>query len=188
MWWSVALVALLSAVELTTLLWSADFLRDRGTASPAQAAALVSSVTIFLLLGRLVGSRLSKRYAIDSLLRLGILVALIGFGVAWIQPHVITMSLGLFISGIGLSLNWPLGIARATIACRNRSTQATSLVSLFGCIAIAIVPFTLGSTADAVVVHLTFLIVPGNLLSATLVLVIQPQRVDRGASISGTGF
>lgn len=186
-WWSVVLVALFSAVEITTLLWSADLLRDRGTASPGQAAALVSSVTIGLLLGRVIGSRLSQRYAIDSLLRLGILVAMIGFGVAWIQSDVITISLGLFIAGVGLSLNWPLGIARATLASGNRSTQATSLVSLFGSIAIAIVPFTLGATADAVGVHIAFLIVPGTLLLAALVLAIQPQRVDRAASISGTG-
>lgn len=175
-WWSVVLVALFSAVEMTTMLWSADLLRVRGNSSPAQAAALVSAVTIGLLLGRIVGSRLSQRYAIDTLLRLGVAVALIGFGLAWSQPNVFAVTAGLFVVGLGISLNWPLGVARATAASGNRSTQATSLVSLFGSIALAIVPFTLGATADSVGIHLAFLILPGILVLAAVVLVTHPQR------------
>ena len=176
LWWSVVLVALFSAVEMTTMLWSADLLRVRGNSSPAQAAALVSAVTIGLLLGRVIGSRLSQRYAIDSLLRVGVVVALIGFGIAWSQPNVVAVTVGLFIVGLGISLNWPLGVARATAASGNRSTQATSLVSLFGSIALAIVPFTLGATADAVGIHLAFLILPGILVLAALVLLMHPQQ------------
>ena len=175
-WWSVVLVALFSAVEMTTMLWSADLLRVRANSSPAQAAALVSAVTIGLLVGRVVGSRLSQRYAIDSLLRVGVVVALIGFGVAWSQPNVVAVTVGLFVVGLGISLNWPLGLARATFASGNRSTQATSLVSLFGSIALAIVPFTLGATADAVGIHLAFLILPGILAVAAVVLVTHPQN------------
>ena len=176
LWWSVVLVALFSAVEMTTMLWSADLLRVRGDSSPAQAAALVSAVTIGMLLGRVVGSRLSQRYAIDSLLRVGVVVALIGYGLAWSQPNVFAVTAGLFVVGLGISLNWPLGVARATAASGNRSTQATSLVSLFGSIALAIVPFTLGATADAVGIHLAFLILPGILVLAAVVLLTHPQR------------
>ena len=176
LWWSVVLVALFSAVEMTTMLWSADLLRVRGDSSPAQAAALVSAVTIGMLLGRVVGSRLSQRYAIDSLLRVGVVVALIGYGLAWSQPNVVAVTAGLFVVGLGISLNWPLGVARATAASGNRSTQATSLVSLFGSIALAIVPFTLGATADAVGIHLAFLILPGILVLAAFVLLTHPQR------------
>lgn len=136
----------------------------------------MSAVTIGLLLGRVIGSRLSQRFAIDSLLRVGIVVALIGFAVAWSQPNVVALAAGLFVVGVGISLNWPLGVARATAASGNRSTQATSLVALFAGVALAIVPFALGVTADEIGVHLAFLILPAILLVAAVVLVMHPQQ------------
>ena len=178
LWWSVVLLALFISVEMTTVLWSADLLRVRGSSSPALAAALVSAVTVGTLLGRVIGSRLSQRYSIDYLLRVGIVVALIGLGLAWTYPNVITITAGLFVAGMGMSLNWPLGVARATAVSGNRSTQAISLVSLFGSIALAVVPFALGVTADAVGIHVAFVIVPAVLVIAAAILVTHPYKAQ----------
>lgn len=174
MWWSVFLVAMFSAVEMTTFIWAADLLRDRGDAAPALAAALVAAVAVGMLLGRVVGARLAQSRAIDGLLTASGLIALAGFVLAWVSEELWVIATGLFVVGVGLALNWPLGIARAVQASGGWSTEATSLASLAGGIALAIVPLTLGALAQVIGIHSAFLLLPALLALALGVLRLRP--------------
>jgi fucose permease len=178
MWWSVLLVSLFSAVELTTFLWSADLLRDRADASPALAAGLVSILAMGMVVGRVIGAKLAQSRPIDRLLSFSGVIALAGFALAWISTQTLLIAAGLFTVGLGLALNWPLGIARAVHASGGWATEATSLASVAGGIALAIVPLTLGALAQSVGIHLAFLLLPGLLIVALVILRAKPQASD----------
>jgi len=175
MWWSVLLVAVFSAIELTTFLWAADLLRERGGASPSLAASLVATIAIGLVIGRIVGTRLAQSHDIDVLLGISGIVALAGFTITWFSQQTPVMALGFIIIGAGLSLNRPLGFARAVRAANGPATQATSLVSVAGGIAFAIFSLTLGVLAEGFGVHAAFLVLPGLLIAALVVLRFKPE-------------
>jgi predicted MFS family arabinose efflux permease len=175
MWWSVLLVAVFSAIELTTFLWAADLLRERGGASPSLAASLVATIAIGLVIGRIVGTRLAQSRDIDVLLGTSGIVALAGFTITWFSQQTPVMALGFIIIGAGLSLNRPLGFARAVRAANGPATQATSLVSVAGGIAFAIFSLTLGVLAEGFSVHAAFLVLPGLLIAALVVLRFKPE-------------
>lgn len=175
MWFSVLLVAIFNSVELTTILWSVDLLTTRGGLSMTAAVAAVSAIPIGVLVGRVFGSRLAETRSVELLLRLGLATALVGFSLAWLGTGAIGITLGLFVVGIGISLNWPLGLSRVVMASGGRATQATSLASLAGGIALLTVPLSLGLMADQIGIHLAFLLLPFLLVIALLILVFGPR-------------
>jgi len=102
-------------------------------------------------------------------------VAIAGFVLAWSLPNLAVVTTGLFFVGLGISLNWPLGISRAVQASGGLATQATSWASFAGGIALAIVPFTLGASADAIGIHAAFTMLPALLIIATVILFRHPR-------------
>jgi fucose permease len=73
---------------------------------------------------------------------------------------------GLFVTGLGVSLHYPLGIARALAASGGRRDQAAARASLGVGLAVGAAPFTLGAVADRVGTHAAFLVVPALLAAA----------------------
>jgi MFS family permease len=110
----------------------------------------------------------------DRILKWSILIALIGFALAWITASGIPILIGMFITGIGIGVHWPLGVARAVAASGGRTDRASALTSVFGSVAIALAPFALGAHADATDFHLALLLVPTMLIVALVVLVAKP--------------
>lgn len=178
MWWSVVLVAVFSAIELTTFLWAADLLRERGGAAPALGAGLVAVIALGLVIGRLIGSKLAQTRTIDSLLIFAGIITLVGFAIAWLSTEPLFITLGFFVVGIGLSLNRPLGFARAVQTSGGWAIQATSLVSIAGGLAFAIIPLALGSLAEIVGIHFAFLLLPALLMTALVLLRLHPDIED----------
>jgi fucose permease len=164
------------AAEFALSLWSADLLRDRGGLGPAAAAASVAAVTVGLLVGRTVGSRVAERIPIDRILKGSILIGLVGFLLAWATMNPAVIILGLFFSGVGLAVSWPLGVARAVRTSGGRTDIASGRATAAGALAGGISPFVLGALADQFNVHLAFLIVPVMLVGAFVILTISPLR------------
>lgn len=176
MWWSLLLLGILVCVELTLMQWTADLLRDRAGFGPAAAAAAVASVLGGIVLGRILGGRLVERIAIDRLLQGSIVIALLAFAVAWSATSSAMIVIGLFLTGVGISLNWPLGVSRSVIASGGLTDRATGLCVVFAGLAGGIGPFTLGALSDQVGVHYAFLIVPVLLIGAFVLLQAVPVR------------
>lgn len=175
-YWSISSLAMFMAAEFALSLWSADLLRDRGGLGPAAAAASVAAVTVGLLVGRTVGSRVAERVPIDRILKGSILIGLVGFLLAWATMNPAVIILGLFFSGVGLAVSWPLGVARAVRTSGGRTDIASGRATAAGALAGGISPFVLGALADQFNVHLAFLIVPVMLVGAFVILTISPLR------------
>lgn len=175
-YWSIASLAMFMAAEFALSLWSADLLRDRGGLGPAAAAASVAALTGGLLAGRLVGSRLAETVSIDRMLKGSVVIALAGFILAWITMSPVVLIAGLFLSGMGLAVSWPLGIARAVKTSGGRTDIASGRATAAAALAGGISPFMLGALADQFDVHAAFLIVPVMLAGAFVILTISPLR------------
>lgn len=175
LWPLVAIMCFLGA-EFSLTFWGADLLRERCGFGAAAAAASLGAVAGGMLVGRLVGSRLAQRMDVEHLLAGSIVLALAAFAIAWSftwWPAVLT---GLLLTGVGIGVHWPLGVARAVRASGGMTDRAAAAASIAGSIAIAATTVLLGLLADAVGVHLAFLAVPLLLGIALVVVLARPIR------------
>ncbi len=159
-WFYWFVVFLSVAVEWCMIFWSADFLEKVVLLPTEQAASIVSVYLLAMLVGRIIGSRLARRYTPRQLFWVAIGVILLGFPLFWLGQFPSINILGLFIVGLGVSNLFPLGLSIASDVGENASDLASSRVSLGAGLAILILPQVLGSTADIIGIFNAYIIVP----------------------------
>ena len=172
--WSLALVMCFLGAEFCLTFWGADLLRERCGFGPAAAAAALGSITGGMLLGRLWGARLTQSMPTERVLKLSIVVALVSFTLAWAVTWWPAVLLGLLLTGVGIGVHWPLGVARAVRASGGMTDRASASASIAGSISIAVAPVALGVLSDTVGFHVAFLLVPLLLVTALVILVMRP--------------
>lgn len=170
-WWALVAGMTYIGAEFCLSLWGVDLLRERAGMSPAAAAAGLSTILGGLFVGRVFGIRLAERVPVERLLRVSLVLGLIAFMAAWVSTSPVTILVALFVTGVGLSLVWPLSMSRIIRASGDNPDRASALALAFTTAAIGLAPFVLGALAASIGVHLAFLIVP-VLLVVTLVLVV----------------
>jgi fucose permease len=167
-WWAWGVLAVCIAVEFCCTFWASDLLRSRVGLGAGAAAAGVTLIVAGMLVGRLAGGQLALRIRTDRLLLGSIAVAVTGFLVFWMSTAAVPALAGLFIAGLGISLQFPLGVALAIAASEGLPDRATARSGIAAGIAIGGGPFVLGALADLVGVHRAFLLVPVLLAAAAL--------------------
>jgi len=175
-YWSLVVIMCFLAAEFCMTYWGADLLRERCGFGPAAAAASLAAITGGMLLGRVAGARAAERIAPERLLVGSILVSVAAFAVAWATtwwPLVLT---GMFVTGVGLSVQWPLGIARVVRASGGMTDRASAAASVAGSASMEVAPFAFGLLADTIGFHLAFLLVPAALLVALATMWARPVR------------
>jgi fucose permease len=177
-YWSLLALVLFVGAEFCLTLWGADLLRERCGFGPAAAAASLGSITSGMLIGRFYGARLAQHIPTERLLRGSVLFALCSFAIVWAFTLWPVVLLGLVLTGIGIGVLWPLGVARAVRASGGRTDRASAAASMAASVAIAVLPFTLAVLADGLGVHLAFLLVPLLLVLALVVLTTRPVPDD----------
>lgn len=175
--WSLALIACFLSTEFSMTLWGADLLRDRCQFGPAAAAASLASISGGILLGRLIGARVAQAVPSETILRGSVVVAFAGFVLMWTVTAWPLVIAGMGIVGLGMGVQWPMGVARAVRASHGLTDQAAAYCSISGSIAIIVAPVLLGTLADRVGVHTAFLIVPAFMVIALALLLARPEAV-----------
>jgi predicted MFS family arabinose efflux permease len=171
------------AVEFCMTLWAADILRARFDLSAAVASAGVTAVVAGMCIGRVVGGRLALHIAVDRLLYCALGVSALGFTAFWLTTWAPLAIAGLFVSGLGIALLYPLGLSRAIDASDGRPDLAAARVGLGAALASGGGPFVLGALADHVGIHGAFLVVPVLLAVAAIgVHLGAPRRTVRIAA------
>lgn len=173
-WWSLITLFLFLSTEFTLTIWSADLLRDRGGFEAGAAAASVAAVTGGIFIGRVLGSRFAEYFPVDRILAFAVFTTLAGWFMVWLSTTGVVMLSGLVISGIGVSVFWPIGVSRVVLASGGQSDRASALSSVAGSTAGGVGPFLLGALADAVGVHSAFLVLPIALSLGFLLMRINP--------------
>jgi predicted MFS family arabinose efflux permease len=187
-WWSLVTLALFLGTEFTLTIWSADLLRDRGGFEAGAAAASVAAVTGGILIGRTLGARFAEYFPVDRILKFAVLTTVLGWSIVWLSTTGAVMLLGLLISGIGVSVFWPIGVSRVVLASGGQSDRATAYSAVAGSTAVGLGPLLLGSLADSVGVHSAFIVLPVFVLVGLLLMIIKPvTRAIPPATPSTTG-
>ncbi len=147
--WFIWVVLVFSvAAEWCVVLWSADYLETVVGFARAQAALLMALFFGAAVVGRLIGSQLTRRYSSEWLLRGALVISLIGFLLFWQAPFTAVRLIGLVISGAGIANLFPLAMSTAVSIDPAQSNRTSALAALGGGIAIFLAPLFLGSLAD----------------------------------------
>ena len=181
MWWSILTVILLFGIEFCLLLWGADLLRARGGLDAAAASTAIAAVGGGIIIGRLVGSRLLRQVPSERALLGSVFLAGIGFAWLWLSTDPLMMILALVVTGAGMSLHIPLGIARTMRASGRHPDRAAGLVNAGMAVTSGIAPFALAGLADGWGVHRAFGILCIFFVGGLVLLVLKPvpERIER---------
>ena len=139
---------LVVAVEMSIVVWATDFLDTVAGLSRIDAVLGFSAFPAAMLIGRMAGSRLTRRWSSLSLLLIALVVTLIGFLIFWLAPLSTLNILGLFITGLGIANLYPLTLSVAIGLAADQSNQASARISLGVGTALLTAPLLLGWLAD----------------------------------------
>ena len=145
-YWGVVFLAV--AVEWCMMVWSADFLEKAAGLPRAEAAAMMSLFYLTYVLGRVGGSRLSRRLPAAEILLLAFGVTLLSFPFFWLARLPWLNVLGLAAAGLGVANLFPLAMTAAVGAAPGQPDAASARVSLALGASVLLAPFALGSLAD----------------------------------------
>lgn len=151
--------------------WGATLIAENTGAAAGTATAAMSAPVAGVAVGRTLGAPLSLRAPAHPLLVGGWIVALLGFALFWRAGLLPIAVIGLFVTGLGLSVTYPLLLDRAVLFMPDRADRAIALAAPFVGAAIGLAPFVLGALAGQVGVGAAFLVVP-TLLVIGLVAVL----------------
>ena len=136
------------AVEMSVVVWATDFLDSVAGLSRTDAVLGYSAFPAAMLLGRIAGSRLTRRSSSLRLLLLALGITLAGFPLFWLVRLPALNLLGLFITGLGIANLYPLTLSLAIGLAPDRSNQASARISMGVGTALLTAPLLLGWLAD----------------------------------------
>jgi fucose permease len=165
-------ILLAEAAEFGMTSWTSDYLATSVGMTKVHAAWSVSVFMVAVIVGRLAGSRLVRRFTLQTLMLISIAVALIGFAAYWLgagagAPLVLA---GLFVAGLGISGLYPFVMSLALGVAGAQTVRASANATLAAGAAILCLPLILGRLADSFGIRMAYLAIPIVLLAlATIV-------------------
>lgn len=162
------LIALETGAEWCIVYWGASFLATQASFSKTDAATAMGAFFLAMMIGRFIGSRLSRSLPGVVVLVASLVVALLGFPLFWLIPVPLAHVVGLFIVGLGLANVYPLGVALAAGTAPDQTDRATARLTIAAGGAALVAPFVLGALADNIGIGNAFGIAVPLLLLALL--------------------
>ncbi|WP_421724901.1 MFS transporter [Bauldia sp.] len=175
-WFFWLTIGLSVAVEFSVMLWAPAYLQrvvglPESTAAAGNAAFLAS-----MLVCRIAGILLLRRFTTRQLFLASAATTVVGFLIYWSAPGVWIAIGGLAVLGLGVALLFPLGLSFAVVAAGTNADRATARVALAAALAIMLTPPLIGGVADAVGLH-------GALLATPLFMVLAVMAFIAGSMI-----
>lgn len=142
------LTAVSTAIEFCLVYFGPQMLLGTGMSAAAAGTAL-SSNYLGILIGRLLGARLTRRPGRTvSLLYASLALTLAGFMLFWLTDQPVLAILGLFLCGVGIANLYPLALALTLDAARGQEDRANARSQVVIGMVSAASPYLLGSLAD----------------------------------------
>ncbi len=167
-WFFMAAVVMAVAIENATTYWASDMLRTQTSISAGLASAAVTALVAGMSVARFTLGPLSLRVSPESLLIGSFALAGVGWLVFWLSSAPALALLGLVVAGLGYGAQYPIGVVLVLRASAGRPDAAQARSSFASGGALAVAPFLLGATADALGTHTAFLLIPVLLLLGAL--------------------
>jgi fucose permease len=176
-WTCWAVVILVVSIEWSVIFWSADYLEKVVGLARVDAVTIVGVFFFAMLLGRVGGSLLSRRFNAPTILLFALLLTLLGFPLFWLGPQAWINVSGLFVAGIGIANLFPLIMAVALTLAPQQVNQASSRITLGSGSAIFAAPLVLGWLADQMSLQKAYGIVVALLVIAVLTVWVLRKRL-----------
>ncbi|WP_433262323.1 MFS transporter [Micromonospora vinacea] len=147
-WLFAVLTAVSSAIEFCLVYFGPQLLIHAGMSAAAASTAL-SSNYLGILVGRLLGARLTRRPGRGvALLYASLAVTGPSFVLFWLTDQPVLAVLGLFLCGVGIANLYPLALALTLGAAGGQEDRANARSQLILGVVAGVSPFLLGSLAD----------------------------------------
>ncbi|HEU4746716.1 MAG TPA: MFS transporter, partial [Anaerolineales bacterium] len=160
-----------TAVEMSLVVWATEFLDSVVGLSRTEAVLAYSALPAAMLVGRIAGSRLTRRSSSMTLLLLSLSVTLAGFPLFWLARLPALNILGLFITGLGIANMYPLTLSIAIGVAREQSNLASARISMGVGTALLTAPLLLGWLADRLSLQIAYGMVVVLMLTAFAIVV-----------------
>ncbi|MBP2705608.1 MFS transporter [Microbispora sp. RL4-1S] len=149
-----------TALEFTFNLWAADLFAQRTGLSAGAAATGLTAMLAGMAAGRLWGARLVLRLPPSTVLLGALALTLMGWALFWTGTAAPVGYSGLFLSGMGISVHFPMTLARLIRFSSGRPDAAAAAAAVWGGAGAAAGPFLLGALGDGFGTHTAFLLAP----------------------------
>jgi predicted MFS family arabinose efflux permease len=159
----------------------AEFMDKAGGLSKSSAAGSMALYYCGLVLGRFFLVPAVRKFSALQLLTTSFSVALVGFLLLASGPNPEIKCAGLFVSGLGISLTFPMIATLAAGSFPNATDWIISRIFTAGGLAVAVAPFVIGTLGDAVGIGISFWVV-GALGSLGLLAAPLLPRMRKAAS------
>lgn len=179
--WSLVGVVAAAGAEISLNFWGGVLIAQNSGAALATTTASLSALVAGIAVGRTVGSVLTRRFEVRPLVLVSLALAAVGFLTVWQSPRLSLAVLGLFVTGLGLALLFPLMVGMAMFHAGDRTDRAAALVSVVLGASVGTAPFLLAAVAGWTSVGRAFLIVP---LMLALALLATSRAAPAGLSAS----
>lgn len=187
-WRAWLFVTMAVAIEFTIVFWGATLVARRADLATADATLVAAAFLAGMVTGRFSLS-LAAISAVDPhrLIAVGLCLAIVGAGLAWISSVSPASALGLYLAGSGIGVLYPLGTSLTLEASRGDVAAAGARLTIASGVAILTAPFVLGALSDAVGVERGWALVL-VLAVAGLVLALLVKADARGRARGGEGL
>jgi fucose permease len=128
-----------------------------------------------VVVGRMLGSSLARRYDPARLLALALALAAAGFAVLWPSTGPVQALIGLLLLGVGLGNLFPMGVSVTVALGPGQAALASGRAVGVSAFAVLLAPLTVGTLADATSLAAALGVVPVLLVlaGAGLLLVVR---------------
>ena len=174
----IGLIGVIAAIgsEFATSFWAAALIRENSGTSASLATLTVMVLLLTMGVGRYIGSVVMHRISLDFTVLITLLIALIGFFIFWSGHTTWQNFIGLGLIGLGLSVQYPLGVARLFRFIPGLEDHGMGKVSIGAGIAIGGAPLILGALGDRYGVSTGYLFLPILLAIALISLSLSRSR------------
>lgn len=183
--WAYWVVVILGvAIEWCMIFWGASYLESEVGLSQAAAATTISAFLGSMVIGRLLGSRLTRVVRSDQLLVYAVVIAGAGFMLFWSVPPASLKIAGLITMGLGIANLFPLTLSVALKLVPRQVDAASARITLGAGLAILLAPLALGWIADRLGVRGAYGIV-AVLLVVTAITIFVANRFTSNGKVEG---
>jgi fucose permease len=172
-----ACIVLAVMVEFGMITWSSTLLATTFSLDKATASLSLSLLMAAMIVGRVLGSGLARRFRPQVLVLGSIALAFGGFACFWLARLPFLAFAGLFATGLGIALQYPLLFSLALGVAGNQAAKASAACNVASGIAILILPFVLGGLADLFGIRDAFLVIPLVLVALAALLATTARRM-----------
>jgi fucose permease len=180
-WVAALMLSCVVAVEWCVTAWGATFVDDEVGVSTSTAVTLMGGYFAGVVVGRTVGSRLTRRHEPATLLAVALGIAAVGFVVLWPAGAPLVAVVGLALLGLGIGNLFPMAVSVAVALAPGQAGAASGRAVAMTSLAVLLAPLTVGALADATSLKTALFAVPVFLALAAVGLAAVRRDAARAA-------